>query len=188
MRLTATIFKCFRKAVLTAGLCVAVNLSINIGFAQEPVNPSKVQTAYLYHFMRFIEWPDDARPGGDAAYTICAPKDSPEIGFLELITQKSVNDQPISVKQIDNTTPLSDCQILYLVDIKPLEQKKYIENLDGLPVLSVGNGKRFLGLGGIIAFNVRKGQVTFSVNLKAASEVDLKISANMLDVAERVIK
>ena len=188
MRVRANIYAALIKTVFFAGLCVAVFLSVNIGFAQEPVNPSKVRTAYLYHFMRFIEWPNDAKPHGDNAYTICTPKLSSEIDSLELITQKSVNGQPIIVKQVDITESLEDCQILYLVNIKPLEQKQYIQKLEKLPVLSVGNSNKFLGTGGIITFNVQKGQVTFSVNLKAASEVGFKISANMLDVAEQVIK
>ena len=197
MRITATILRNLRikflnsrKAVFIAGFSVAINLIINVGFAfaQEPVNPSKVRTAYLYHFMQFIDWPTQVKPEGNGPYTICIPKISSEISFLEPITQKTVNDQPISIKHIDNIESLTACHILYLVDLKPHELKQYIENINGMPILSVGNSKSFLVDGCLIAFNLRKGQVTFSVNLKSANEVNLNISANMLDVAEKVIK
>ena len=172
------------------GMLAVINFSINSGFtfAQEPLDPSKVRTAYLYHFMRFIDWPVQANPQADDPYIICIPAESSELVFLEEITKKTVNDNPISIMQVDNTASLQNCHILYLVDLKPNASKRYINDTNGLPVLSVGNGLNFLGLGGMISFNVSKGQVTFSVNLKAATEVNLKISANMLDVAEKVIK
>ncbi len=178
------------NAAIIAGFSLAFSLGLNTGsaLAEEPVNPSKVRTAYLYHFMRFIDWPTAARPQGSDAYNICIPAISSESGFLDLITKKTVNDQPISIKHVDTMASLTNCHILYLMDSNPHEFKQYIEQINGHPVLSIGNGNSFLNAGGIIAFNVRKGQVTFSVNLKAASQLNFKISANMLDVAEKVIK
>ena len=197
MRLTAATTRFIRMTVLNfkaivffTGLVAACQMCTfdGIAFAQEPVNPAKVRTAYLYQFMRFIDWPEKDTSTGNDSNVICIPSRSNEFGYLDLITQKTVNDRAISIERIDDTTPLTLCQILYLVNLKPNEQKHYVKKAQNLPILTIGNSSKFLATGGIIAFNVGKGQVTFSVNLKVAGQASLKISANMLDVAEKVIK
>lgn len=170
--------------------CTAAVLCSDFGSvsAQAPLDPAKVRAAYLYHFMRFIEWPTPAKPGINESYNICIPDNGAEFNALRAITTKTVNDRPVSIRHTDKTDSLKTCHILYLTGLKPVQAKALIDSISGLPILSVGNGDNFLDLGGMIAFESRIGQVTFSVNLTVANRAGLKISANMLDVADRVIK
>lgn len=181
------IFHSAGKRVLIGVLCLVVNLNANSSFAQDTVDPSKVRIAYLYHFLRFTEWPIKNRPSRDQSYSICIPKLTSSNEFLGLIRQKTVNGQPIEIRHVDANDSLASCQILYLAELSTDLQRRYIDLITDLSVLSVGSGNAFLDAGGIIAFNVRGGELTFSVNLTRANQADLKISANMLDVAERVI-
>jgi hypothetical protein len=54
------------------------------------------------------------------------------------------------------------------------------------PVLTVGEGERFLSLGGHIAFVVENNRVRFDVNKDAIDRTGLTISSKLLRVARSV--
>jgi hypothetical protein len=59
--------------------------------------------------------------------------------------------------------------------------------LKGSSVLTVGDAPGFAILGGVINFVLDDGRVRFEINLKAAEQAHLKISARLLTVAKVVL-
>ena len=52
-----------------------------------------------------------------------------------------------------------------------------------LPVLTVGEGQRFLEQGGLIAFLIENDRVRFAISRRAADAAGLSISSKLLRVA-----
>jgi hypothetical protein len=61
-----------------------------------------------------------------------------------------------------------------------------LKGLASAPVLTVGNGERFLEQGGMLEFVPEGKRIRFDVNLRAASAAGLTLSSQLLQVARRV--
>lgn len=177
------------KTVLTILLCFWVLLPSR---AEENAlrNPLAVQAVYLYHFMNFISWPNEASWPEQKPFVICT--DTTGNTHLDALTQKRIGIRPIISQfistSLEHTAKLDACQILLLNSSSHKAQAALLQAIRHKPILTVGTAEGFLQLNGMIQFSVKHGQVTFSVNLKSTSLAGLKISANMLDVAQEVIQ
>ena len=56
------------------------------------------------------------------------------------------------------------------------------------PLLSVGDEPGFLERGGIIALKLSDGRVRFDINLATARETGLRLSSQLLQLADQVIQ
>ena len=56
------------------------------------------------------------------------------------------------------------------------------------PLLSVGDESDFLERGGIIALKLSGGRVRFDINLAVAREAGLRLSSQLLQLADRIVQ
>ena len=61
-----------------------------------------------------------------------------------------------------------------------------IDRLRGLPVLTVGESEGFAAQGGCVNFYIEANKIRFEVNLQAAKQQHLRISAKLLALARIV--
>lgn len=169
----------------------------------------EIKAAFLYNFMKFIEWP--AEKMGDA-------NESVVVGFIgskdfikafEPIKQKKIHNKNITLKYFDGyeklKTPqetdrgqwdqkieaLKNCHLLMFcsVDSVRLEAaSEIIKALRDSPVLMVGQEDGFLESGGVINFLMKDKKICFEINNVAAKRGKLEISSQLLRLAKRVIE
>ena len=73
---------------------------------------SQVQSAYIYHFTKYIEWPTEKQSGD---FIIGVVGDSPIIPFLRtLAASKKAGMQKIVIKQFATASAATNCHILFL--------------------------------------------------------------------------
>ena len=156
------------------------------GYSQT-VSEYQLKAAYLYNFAKFVEWPADTFAGPNAPLRICVLGQNPFAGDLEQITAgKSVNGRTIQVDHVQGVSQARTCHIVFVSAAKNDEVKRILEGLRGASVLTVGDTKDFVAQGGIINLVLEDNRIRFEVNLKAATEGRLKISAKLLSLARLV--
>jgi hypothetical protein len=160
--------------------------SLAIAESKQSVNPIVIQIAYMYHFMKFVEWPTGFLPQAEDSYNLCTATNNIDTGEFESISQKTVRGQPISVNLKTVADDFDGCHLVFISGLNENETKIILEKSKSQSALTVGTDSAFLDHGGMVKFHVSLGRVTFSVNLKTVLSENLSISANMLDVAERV--
>jgi hypothetical protein len=169
-----------RHIVLLAGLLA---LAVRTAWSQ-PVSPEyRVKAAFVSSFARFVEWPAAAvreRPALD----LCVLHPSPFGRVLqELADGETVRGRPLAVRQV-RADAAATCHLLF-VPADAGGRRQLLQRLAREPVLTVGDAPDFLDDGGTIAFRVVDNRVRFDINSAAAEAAGLRISAQLLRLAER---
>ena len=155
-----------------------------IAYAQHP--PSRefqIKAAFLYNFTKFIEWPAEAFPEGEARLIICALGESPVGVALQYIKDKPVKGRTLITKRLQSVRELRSCHLVFVSSTEKDRLSEIFESLKDSSVLTVGEMEGFIQSGGIINFIIRKNRIRFEINPDAAGQAGLKISSNLLKLA-----
>jgi hypothetical protein len=168
-------------AVLAACACLPASPEV----AQtEGLTEYEIKAGFLYNFTKFVEWPPEDFPNGSAPIVLGIVGANP---FGSLLTDaaagKTVNGRAVLIKHFRADEDLKSCQIVFVSSSEKKRAEQILEKLGGANVLTVGEGDDFIEAGGMIAFVVEGNRVRLVMNLEAASEARLKISAKVIAVA-----
>jgi hypothetical protein len=150
-------------------------------------NPRKVEAAFLRNFTKYVTWPDHAFIDDHSPWRICVLGSDPFGRNLEETFEgRTERDRPFEIIRADTLAALPPCQIVFVAYTIGANRRATLAELQGRPVLTVGDAAEFLQEGGIIRFDVSD-HVEISVNLDQARSVFLTIQTKMLEVSHEVI-
>lgn len=144
----------------------------------------EVKAAFLYNFIRFIDWPEEAFSGPDAPLVIgVLGRTDPFRGQLqEAVAGKTANGRPLEIR---TGRSLEEIGPVHLLFIGPFENvPAALAKLRGQPVVTVGDRQDFTAAGGMIRFFLREQRVAFEINLDAVEEAELRMSSRLLALAD----
>jgi hypothetical protein len=168
------------RRVLAAVLVLHVGSAA--GSAQVPHAQEQVKAAFLYNFTKFIDWPAAAFSGSSTPFHVCVQADDQFVRELRAILRgEQVQGRPIEVSE--NAPDLKSCHLVYFGSRDEERTLQRLPELRLLPVLTVGEGPRFLEQGGLIAFQVEQDRVRFDINKRRADATGLIVSSKLLRVA-----
>jgi hypothetical protein len=99
---------------------------------------------------------------------------------------KTVKNRPITIQQLSATPVISGCEVLILSDLERSSVSSLLEKTRTAPVLTVSDSKGFARSGGVVGFVLQQGKVRFEINQTAAQRHRLRISAQLLKLAQIV--
>jgi hypothetical protein len=151
----------------------------------------EVKAAFLYNFIKFVEWPASAFEGKNSPIVIGVLGSDPFLdtssatNYLEdAIAGKTIEDRRIVVLHLERASDLSSCQLLFVSPSEKNHLKEILQRLRGKHVLTVSETENFCEQGGIINFIRQPGKVRFEINPLMAEEGHLKINSRLLNVAK----
>ena len=148
-------------------------------FAQEVASEYRVKAAYLYNFVKYVEWPDTSK----GRILICVAGQNPFGTLLEsMVRNERVHGVPLVTEVILDAR--TDCDVLFTP--RTANIRAYLVGAAGLPTLTIGETPRFVEQGGMIGFYPDGVNVRFEINPAAATKVHLKISSRLLQLAKIV--
>jgi hypothetical protein len=170
--------------------CAAVVLGVVSGAvvataqSKAPVEPH-VKAAFLYNFVKFIEWPDDRVTGGPV--TVCISGSPAVAESLRAAAHQRRPDQPeLTVVEVAMDAPPRTCHLVYVADTDQQAARRWIAALTGSRTFTVSDSEHFAKLGGVANFFVQDGRLRFAINVDAARRASLRISSRMLALAQIV--
>ena len=170
-----------------AGFLLALGLLGGDVSAQRPhVGEQALKAAFLYNFTRFIEWPTSAFAGSSESFDVCVlagPAFSREVEAV--FAGEQVAGRAVRVVFPAPLEDLKSCHLLYIAREQG-QAAQHLSDLAQMPLLTVGEGRRFLEQGGVIAFQVENDRVRFDVNRRRAEGTGLIISSKLLRVAREL--
>ena len=151
----------------------------------EPPTPSEyqVKAAFLYNFVKFIEWP--ATPANqEGPIELCVLGKDPFGGAIErVIDGKSVNGRPLAIRRISDVAAARACHVLFVSASEAGRVSEITKAVRTWSVLTVSEIDRFSERGGIITFLMEGQRVRFRINSKIAATAGLQISSKLLQLA-----
>lgn len=172
-----------------AGAAVAAAVLVCVPAAGgQPVDPGEraLKAAFLYNFTKFVEWPAPALGAAAAPFRVCVFVDPPFRREIEgMLAEETVAGRPLRVVTPD-AAAVKSCHILYFGARETERAAELLPLVRDAPVLTVGEGPRFLEQGGAVSFFVDDNRVRFDVNKGAVDRARLSVSSKMLRVARQV--
>jgi hypothetical protein len=153
--------------------------------AQEPLPEYQVKAAYLFNFLKFVEWPEDKFPDPLAPSVIGISGDDPFGNALrQIIIGKTAQGRDIVIHKYHSGEEIRRAHILF---ISPSEKKglpQILSSLRGSSALTVADTHGFIEAGGMIQFQSENDRIRFAINVDATSRAKLKISFKLLSLAK----
>ena len=178
-----------RRSISSATLWFAVWLCFSATSLAQQVHPteSQVKTAYLFNFGKFVQWPLDHGPSGDA-FELCVLGQDPFGPVLDAtVAGESINVRKITVKRISKMSEGTSCNILYISVSEAGRLGPILQAARHSGTLTVSDIPHFVEHGGIVGFVKQQDRIRFEVNRGAAEDSHLTLSSELLKVALRVV-
>lgn len=144
--------------------------------AVETASEQAVRAAMVFNFIKFTDWPDNAR----GVRLICVATADPQLmAAMEALGERQVRNKPVTVVRYAQQP---DCDVLYV------EGRQRWRAVDPrLPrALTIGGYSGFVADGGMIEVALQDGNVRFDLNVAEARKAGLRFYPQLLRLARRI--
>jgi hypothetical protein len=174
-----------RRLVLAAACATLAGAGRPAG--AEALGDGDIRAAYLFNFIRFIEWPATAFASADAPINVCLLDGRGSSGIaLAPLEGKSVGARTIHVSSGTTVAAARQCHVIYVADAALVRLPSLREALGDAPALLVGESDAALDRGAMIGFHALDRRLGFIVNLGATRRAGLRMSPQVLKIALEV--
>jgi hypothetical protein len=174
-----------RRARWSRWLTLLVALLLPLGAPIAAESEYDVKAAFLYNFMKFVDWPPSSFQDPSTPVTLCIMGRDPFSPALEAqLTTKTIKERRVVVRHVDSIQQAQSCQVLFVSSSEAAGTPELLRSLHAKPVLTVGETAGFANQGGVIELSLDRDRVRFDVNAKAADTAGLKVSAKLMSVAK----
>ena len=165
-------------------LLVALPVS---GWSDTPPPPTEyqVKAAFIYNFMKFVEWPDSAFESARTPMTVSVLGTEDFVQTLRsAVAQRLIGDRAVNVVHSESVADVKRGHVLY-VDAALADSMGQIYNRTrDAATLVVGDDYRMVGRGATIGFFLKNNKVRFTIDADLADESGLRISSRLLKLAQ----
>jgi hypothetical protein len=170
----------------------------------------QLKAAFLYNFMKFIEWPEagDKEAQKTNPITLCVVGTDFFGRHLDDLTKKVVKERPIRIVRLDGfeeyqkTHPqatqeqyfqeqkkaIEGCHLLFVSQSEEKLMSEWVTLTGEIQILTVSDISGFAEKGGVIEFVMEENKIRFDVNVVSAERKGLKISSQLLQLARKIKK
>jgi len=194
--------------ILTILVSIAASTATPVWADDAPCQAQQLKAAFVYNFIKFVEWPNEKDLDQDKPITIGIIGAQDFVQAFEPIKHKKIKGRRILIKHFAEyeriTQPpdpndqqwqqemasLKACDVLLLCRCHEAHRgdpTEIIKALRGSPILTIGETPGFLESGGMINFLMENNKVRFEINLVSAKQAKLQIRSQLLRLAQRVI-
>jgi len=160
----------------------------------QPTSEYQVKAAFLYNFVKFVQWPEEKPADSNDVITIAVIGNHKFGNAFESVKGKKVRDKKVVVKffpRFDNTedkNAFKKCHLLFICPSEKHHLNDILEIAGKANILTVADMNGFIDDGGIIQFITQNKKVRFQINLSAAKRAKLKIRSQLLRLAKKVVE
>ena len=152
--------------------------------AQQGPTDSQVEAAYLYNFLKFVDWPDDPPKESRSPWVLCVVGDT-SVGddLTQQVSGKAVRGHNLEARKLPISADLRGCNILFIGASEKKQLGWTLASLRGSSVLTVADMDHFVESGGMIQFVIQDSRVRVAIDVGATSRARLKVSSKLLSLA-----
>ena len=158
-----------------------------VGIAGAQTLEPDVKAAFLYNFTRYVEWPREPSTPAEPFRLCVVAENVMKSAIQRTVAGESVNGRPLVMTEPQTAQEAQTCQILFVGRSESQRASTLLAAVRDQPVLTVGDSSRFAEQDGIIGFLLQDNRVRFDVNLPGAQRSQLRISSQLLRVANKVL-
>jgi hypothetical protein len=202
MKMKHTYYKFYITVLLL--IAIAVPLQARPDTAQ--IQGSQVKAAFIYNFIKFVDWPEEQATDANEPITIGILGSSQFGDAFGKIKDSQIKGKKVVIKNFKGLGPsqgseqneseeiqnkikqIGKCNVLFVCASEEEFFKRISQPLEKHHVLTISDTRRFLENGGIINFVMEEKKVRFEINMASAKRSKLEIRSKLLRLAKRVVE
>lgn len=145
----------------------------------------KAMAGFIFNFTKYTEWPPAALSG--AELLVCSPSAQPLSGKLAALQGQLVQGRTIQIQSPARQGEWRDCHVLFVAADDAQRIDAVLKNTAQRAVLTISDAPDFVQSGGMIGLKLRGGRIRFEINQGAARQAGLKLSSQLLKLADEVL-
>lgn len=148
----------------------------------------RLKVELIFNFSRFVEWPETAFADATSPFIACVLGDESIAQMLRPVQNRRHKGRAIRVKILTSLEDVKLCHIIYF-DKQGTTTLEFLPDkvLGELPVLTISNDAKALSKGFAITFAWQDDKISLNMNLAVVRKAKLKVSAKLIEVANRSI-
>lgn len=143
----------------------------------------QIKGAMIMNFIKFVEWPEPQSGADDGKITIGIIGKNNFSSTLDAVSGRVIGEKQLIIRYINSLGQIEGCRVLFVSASESHRCHQILQQVSGLPVLTIGEDPDFTRMGGIIRFYSEKDHIRFEINQTAAVKSNLKLSAKLLEIA-----
>lgn len=152
----------------------------------------KIKAVCLYNFLKFVEWPDAQSPTNPDAMVIGIVGERSFGENFSAVEGSMIpgKNRELVVRRLGPYRPglsLAGCHLVFMTRSEQNNFARIVDEVAGMPVLTVGDGARFLERGGMIELSLERQRVRWHVNMGPVRTAGLKLDSQLLRAAVDVV-
>jgi hypothetical protein len=173
--------------MIRAALLLATLLAGNRVVAQPPVAEAQIKAAFVYNFLKFVEWPATAFNDPQHPFVVAIIGDGATADATEqFLASKQIGARLLVTRRLGWEDSLIGVHALFVAEPDPKKQRHIFAAAAEASVLSIGEGADFAVRGGVIGLLVENRKVRFDIDVDAAQAAGLLISSKLLALTRSV--
>ena len=153
----------------------------------------EIITLYLFNFLLFVDWPEDASSDRNTI-TLIIHGDLRLYEAMKSLEGKTIKGKKLVVYSQTEVKDIRDsCRVLFIGSSEKASLQELLQKVHGKSILTVSDMEGFLHLGGMVRFVEEKhfpseveNQKRFKINLSAVERSGLKIRSRLLRISDIV--
>jgi YfiR/HmsC-like len=181
------VLKYFLHALL---LCVVLAWGPASARAQDASKEYLVKAAFLYNFVKFVEWPAERAVAQQSTLNICVIGSNPfDDAARQIFAKASTASLRLSLVGAKRSDDLAgSCHIVFIARSEEGGVSEILASLKGKPVLTVSDAGGFVNRGGMVGFVSHDNKIKLAINTVNATAAGLRMDAQLLEIALEVIR
>jgi hypothetical protein len=156
--------------------------------AQAAVDEAQIKAAFVYNFLKFVDWPETASRRSDDPLVVAIIGESPTADAVAtFLSTKRVGDRPVVIRRLAWDQSLAGVQAAFVSEGDMRKLRRVFDAAATGAILSIGESQGFAAHGGVIGLLVENRKVRFDIDTDAADAARLRISSKLLALG-RVIR
>jgi len=149
---------------------------------------NEIKAAYLFSFTKYATWPDGTFNSPSEPIVICVLGDNPfeKIDFEERLKNRTADGRTVQLrfaKRLEDMPAVT--HLVYISESNRRKLDSVLSYFKERHVLTVSDISRFCDEGGMIGFIRKDDAIRFEVNLGAVEKAGIKLSSNLLKLAQQ---
>ncbi len=169
----------FLGLILTSFAC-----SLHADFAHEYT----VQAVRTLNFARFTEWSSNALKDTNNVVNLCVLGQPIVQNAFSEIEKRPAGGKLIKIFHLTRGSNFEQCKVLFISGLESHETKELLHQLQGLPILTIGEDEDFIANKGMVQLKMDEGWIKMIINLTAVKKAGLSINSRVLRIAKVLYK
>ena len=151
-----------------------------------PPTEYQLKAVFLLNFARYVTWPEDALAGSDAI-DICVLGRDPFGEHLTGLEARQAQGRAVKVHYPSAAADAKGCEVVFVAGSEQRRLNAILRELEAWPVLTVSDIDGFVEAGGNIGLVTVDDRIRFDINRTTVESQRLRLSAQLLKLARRLI-